>query len=473
MKVDSKNSQIKKPGVYIKTFGCQMNEYDSQRMFSMLENSHIRVSEPEEAEVIIINTCSVREKAENKLYSHLGRLRDLKEKGTAKVIGVAGCVAQQEGKNIVKRSDLVDFVVGTHNLSLIPSLVNGALGSDSLPQVAIDYREDWEELPKEFDAYNPIYSEGVEHNAFGAYGAPVRALVAISRGCNKNCSFCVVPTTRGKEVSRPIEEILREVKLKTRLGSKEVMLLGQTVNSYGLDLNPRIKFEQLISEVSKIDGVERIRFTSPHPAEVRDAFIELYGQIPQLSPQIHMPLQSGSNRILKLMNRNYKVERYLEIIEKLKSKSPGIAITSDIIVGFPTETDEDFEATLDVMRQVKFSTSFSFIYSPRQNTKAIIEYGKDELVNPEVAKNRLMRLQDLQKEQTLEYHQSFVGKEVEVLIEGRGDNGNLRGRTPENILVEVSQGSSDSNLFKAGILKKFLISSATPHVLKTTISDGI
>lgn len=421
--------------VFLKTYGCQMNEYDSEKMLAGLGAGYTRVEEATNADLVLINTCSVREKAEHKLYGLLGRMAQLKAKRPELIVGVGGCVAQQEGKNILSRSKAVDFVVGTHNISLVPSLVSQA-ASGAPRAVAIDYREEWEDLPQDFDSA-PLASNH-EASYGSAYNKSVRALVAIQRGCSKHCSFCVVPTTRGEEVSRDPAEILREITLKVRLGAKEVMLLGQTVNSYGRDLSPRVRFHELIRQIAAIPGLERIRFTSPHPGEVKPEFIELFGEVPGLCPHIHMPLQSGSDRILKAMNRNYRVARYLSIIDELKSRVPDIAITTDIIVGFPTETEQDFEATLDVMKAVNYSLSYSFKYSVRPNTTAAALYSKDQLIAAEVQTQRLIRLQQLQDELSRKDNQRWLGQTTSVLIETAGQEpGQFFGRIPQNTRVEL------------------------------------
>lgn len=451
----------KNPGVFVRTFGCQMNEYDSEKMISLLSSTHHRVQTVEDASVIIVNTCSVREKAENKLYSLLGELRKLKKAKPELVIGVSGCVAQQEGRKIVARNSAVDFVVGTQNLSLVPSLVNAA-SSGAGPQVAVDYREEWEDLPEELSAYSIKSADEFRTAA----SSSVRALVAIQRGCNKNCSFCVVPTTRGPEVSRSPEEIVREIKLKVRLGVKEVLLLGQTVNSYGRDLDPRYSFEKLIRQIAEIEGLERIRFTSPHPAEVRPKFLDLYKEVPQLVPHIHLPLQSGSDRVLKSMNRNYRVARYLEIVESLKERCPEIALSSDIIVGYPTETEEDFQATMDVLRKVRYHIVYSFKYSVRPNTVAKELFEEKDLINKEVASRRLLDLQQLQDQISYEINKVKVGSIVEVLVEGRGEKitSVVRGRNPQNTLVEVSGGDP-----QPGDMVNALVEYASPHGLKAKL----
>lgn len=456
-------------GVFIKTFGCQMNEYDSEKMFLLLADQYDPVQTAEEADVIIINTCSVRDKAEQKLFNTLGWLKPLKTNNPKLIVGVGGCVAQQEGSTILERSRLVDFVVGTHNLSLIPSLVSAAQlrGERS---VAVDYREDWEELPDQFDAFSPTDASGSwSAKAFGTFYSPVRALVAISRGCNKNCSFCVVPNTRGPEVSRDMLEIEREVRQKVRLGAREVMLLGQTVNSYGKDLSPRVRFEDLIERLSKIEQLKRIRFTSPHPAEVRPSFIELYQRVPELCPHIHLPLQSGSDRILKLMNRNYRVERYLEIVDQLRVVCPQLAITSDIIVGFPTESEADFEMTLEVMRRVRYNLVFSFKYSRRPNTAAAERFEKAEEIASELQQERLQRLMLLQEQISTNINQELLGKTCEALVEGTSRNSSsMRGRIPQNTPIEIIGGSP-----KIGDLVMVEVIRTGPYGLRGQVVQGI
>lgn len=419
-----------KQGLYIKTFGCQMNEYDSEKLFGLLSETHQAVTSPDEANVVLVNTCSVREKGEHKLRSLLGRLRELKAERPDTVVGVGGCVAQQEGKKIIQAFPSVDFVFGTHNLSLVPSLVTRAKAGIRR-QVAVDYREEWEELP---DLFVPSRAETSEESK---KSSQLQALVAIQRGCNKHCSFCVVPTTRGPEVSRVPDEILREISLKVRMGAKEVVLLGQTVNSYGRDLTPRYSFERLVRAISEITGVRRIRFTSPHPQDVRPEFMKLYSQLPALCPHIHLPLQSGSDRILELMNRNYRVKRYLEIVQLLKSECPVIAISTDIIVGFPTETEEDFEETLRVMQEVRYISSYSFKYSKRPNTTALLHTTE---VEESVANRRLVELQQKQRQITEEINKETIGKVVQVLVEGPSEkiSSLMRGRNLQNVPVKFS-----------------------------------
>jgi tRNA-2-methylthio-N6-dimethylallyladenosine synthase len=416
-----------KQGVYIRTYGCQMNEHDTRKLYKILEKDYRPVDTPEKADLVLINTCSVREKPEQKLYSLLGQMKELKATKPGMMVGVCGCVAQQEGREILKKGRSVDFVFGTHNLSLVPSLIqlrkNGAP-----PQVAVNYREDWEELPLGFADPDPAQPGKGNH---------VTAFISISRGCNKSCTYCIVPTTRGPEVSRDIAEIEREVRIAVHRGSREIVLLGQTVNSYGLDLSPRVSFVRLLDRISAIDGVERIRFTSPHPQEVRQDFIDCVSTNPKVCRHIHMPLQSGSDRILKLMNRNYRRSKYLKIIEGLKARVPDIAITTDFIVGFPGETEEDFQQSLEMMDIVQFDMSYSFAFSPRPGTPAAL---MKELITQEEKFHRLHLLQAKQEKIMADRLGLWVGKTVDVLVDSpnRLDEASFQGRISQNYIVSFS-----------------------------------
>jgi tRNA-2-methylthio-N6-dimethylallyladenosine synthase len=427
-KESSGDSGAPKQGVYIRTYGCQMNEYDTQKLYKILEKDYQPVDSPEKADLVLINTCSVREKPEQKLYSALGELKGLKSSRPNMMVGVCGCVAQQEGEKILKYGRGVDFVFGTHNLSLVPSLIqlrkNGAA-----PQAAVNYREEWEELPLGFAENDPTRNGQKQH---------VTAFISISRGCNKNCTYCVVPATRGPEVSRALDEILREVRISVHRGSREIVLLGQTVNSYGRDLSPRVSFVHLLDKVAEIDGVERIRFTSPHPQEIRQDFIDCVVSNPKVCHHIHMPLQSGSDAILKAMNRNYRRDKYLSIIESLKSRVPDMAITTDIIVGFPGETEQDFRDTLEVMELVQFDNSYSYAFSVRPGTPAA---DMTETMTQEEKLERLQVLQALQERITSARLDAWVGKDAEVLI----DNPNLhmpgafQGRISQNFMLNFDK----------------------------------
>jgi tRNA-2-methylthio-N6-dimethylallyladenosine synthase len=322
----------------------------------------------------------------------------------------------------------VDFVFGTHNLSLVPSLIQ-LRKRGAPPQAAIDYREEWEDLPLGFAEFD---------SSKNAQRGHVTAFVSISRGCNKNCTYCIVPTTRGPEVSRAPEEIEREVRIAVHRGSKEIVLLGQTVNSYGIDLRPRLTFVKLLDRIAAIPGVERIRFTSPHPQEVRRDFIDFVVSNPKVCRHIHMPLQSGSDRILGTMNRNYRRAKYLNIIEALKSRVPDMAITTDIIVGFPGETEEDFRETLEVMDLVQFDNSYSFIFSPRPGTVAA---QMTETLTHEEKLSRLQILQAKQEEIMTHRLSAWVGRAAEVLIDNRNqvDQRCFAGRISQNFTVNFKE----------------------------------
>ncbi len=434
----------KKGRVFIRTFGCQMNQYDSLKLAKILEPKYNTVDRPEDADLVVINTCSVRGKPEQKLYSLLGEVQEIKKINPNLMIGVGGCVAQQEGENIIKRSRDVDFVFGTHNLSLVPSLVK-LRKEGAGPQVAVNYRDEWEELPLGF----------TEENRTSAF-------VSISRGCNKNCSYCIVPTTRGPEVSRSPDEILREIKLLTHRGAREIMLLGQTVNSYGLDFNPRRSFVWLLEQVADIKEVKRIRFISPHPQEIRDDFIDLVCSNPKIAHHIHMPLQSGNDRILKLMNRNYRRERYLSIIEAIKTRVPDMAVTTDIIVGFPGETEDEFNDTLDIVKRVQFDGSFPYIFSPRPGTKAA---EMEDLVTQNEKLARIYKLIELQDQITKERLAYWVNREIEILIDGTSalDARYLKGRTPQNIVVNLTDIAPT---LSTGDIVKVKITEAAKFTLK-------
>lgn len=430
--------------VFIKTYGCQMNEYDTQKLYKLLEHRYSPTDSLQDADLILLNTCSVREKPERKLYGVLQRLEGLKRERPDVLVGVGGCVAQSEGQKLVDRSRSVDFVFGTHNLSLVPSLIDQRRAG-APPQVAVNYRDEWEDLPL-----------GVPENG------RVSAFISISRGCNKNCTYCIVPITRGKEVSRDPKEVEREVRIAAHRGVREVVLLGQTVNSYGLDLAPRLRFAELLSRIAEISGIERIRFTSPHPQEVREDFIELVASNPKVCRHIHMPLQSGSDRILKLMNRNYRKDRYLRIIDALRERVPDIAITTDVIVGFPGETRGDFEETMAVLEYVQFDSSYSFVFSPRPGTIAA------DLKEDLTADEKLERLQEFQARQdeiTTERLGSWVGKATEILIDGpsKSQPDHLQGRNSQNLLINLSDRYDH---LRPGMIVPVLVTAQSKYTLR-------
>ncbi|NLM04777.1 MAG: tRNA (N6-isopentenyl adenosine(37)-C2)-methylthiotransferase MiaB [Clostridiales bacterium] len=406
------------------TYGCQMNEHDSEKLEGMLnEMGYIATSNKEEADLIVYNTCCVRENAELKVYGNLGTLKPLKEKNNDLVIAIGGCMMQQPQvvDEIKKKYRHVDLVFGTHNLHNFPQLLHNAIKSDEM------IVEVWE---KEGEII-----EGIS----AARKYDIKAFVNIMYGCNNFCTYCIVPYTRGRERSRGIHDIINEVKDLANNGVKEITLLGQNVNSYGNTLTPKIDFAHLLGELNKIDGIERIRFMTSHPKDLSDNLIEAMAKYEKVCEHIHLPLQSGSNEVLKKMNRKYTRETYLNLVNKLKKAVPNIAITTDIIVGFPGETEEDFIKTLELVEEVEFDSAFTFLYSIREGTPAA---NYKEQVDNEVKHNRFNRLLDKLNAIGAEINERYLGNEVEVLVEGvsKNDESKLMGRTRQNKLVNISGG---------------------------------
>ncbi len=401
---------------FIHTFGCQMNEYDSARMMGLLQRLGYEPAKgPEEAELIIVNTCSVREKAEQKVYSLLGRLKRYKSENGA-VIAVGGCVAQQLGEKIFEKAPYVDIVFGTHNIDRLPDMVKEARKR----KTRLSGLDMWE-IPSTFEG-DQFLEEG-----------SVKAYVTVMTGCDNFCAYCIVPLVRGREYSRASKDVLREVERLAEKGIVEVILLGQNVNSYGKK-NGDCSFPELLRMVSRIDGIRRIRFVTSHPKDFSDELVECFAELEKLCPHLHLPAQSGSNRILERMGRKYTREHYLSIIEKLKKARPEITFSSDFIVGFPGETEEDFRETLSLIEEVRYDISFSFRYSPRPGTRAATF---ENQIDEDVKRRRLMELQELQNRITLENYRKLVGKKVEVLVEGKSkrDDNKYTGRTPCNKVV--------------------------------------
>ena len=409
--------------LYIKTLGCQMNEYDSNRMKDLLGESHefSVVNNPEEADLILLNTCSIREKAQEKVFHELGRWKELKKKNPKLKIGVGGCVASQEGKNIIKRAPYVDLVFGPQTIHRVPSMYD-AVSSTNKPEVDISFPK-----TEKFDVLPNPSNDGTS------------SYVSIMEGCNKYCSFCVVPHTRGNEISRPIEDVLSEVNSLAKDGVREIIFLGQNVNAYrdSKDKTKGLGLSNLIKETALIEGVDRIRFTTSHPFEFGEDLINVYREIPELVSHVHLPVQSGSDQILQAMRRRHNIQEYLEIIQNLRLIRPGISISSDFIVGFPGETDEDFQKTLDLVSQVGFDDSYSFIYSPRPNTTA---KDLEDNVSPDEKKNRLQTLQNSLKKSAFGISRRMVGKLEKCLVTGlsKKDPGELQARTENNRVVNFN-----------------------------------
>jgi len=398
-----------------------MNEYDSGRMVGLMQQAYglKLVEDPEKADVILMNTCSVREKAEEKVFSELGRYRKIKEKRPDLVIGVGGCVAQQEGERILQRAPYVDLIFGPQTYHTLPEMVN-EVRRDRVRKVNIAMPEN-----EKFDRLPPPGLQGVCGS------------VTIMEGCDKFCTYCIVPYTRGGELSRPAADVLEECRKLIAAGAKEITLLGQNVNGWraeGLD-GEEWDFATLLHAVSGLEGLLRLRFTTSHPLEVDEGLVEAFATLPKLMPFFHLPVQSGSDEILRAMHRGHDRAHYLRVIRALRTACPHISLASDFIVGFPGETEEDFEQTLSIVREADFDAAFSFKYSPRPGTPAA-QMGDTV---PEAVKDaRLQRLLELMKEQSRKAHERYVGRIVEVLIEGPGrEVGDLMGRTPDHKIVHL------------------------------------
>ncbi len=439
--------------VYLETFGCQMNVADSDRMELLLFNSgYLRTPHKEDADLILINTCSIREKAEQKVFSLFGGMRSLKKDNPDLIFGLAGCLAQQEKEQLFKRIPQLDLIIGPDSIEDIPWAVD-QVSSERRPVI-------W----TEFDDKSNYSIPQTKNNK--APGPSV--FVNIIKGCDKFCSFCVVPFTRGREKSREASEIYEEIQQLVDLGAKEFILLGQNVNAYGKrGMQQPVAFHELLYKVSEIPGVERLRFTTSHPRDFTRDLILAYRDIPNLMNHLHLPVQSGNNRVLEIMRRNHTVEEYLALIEELKSEVPGIALSTDIIVGFPSETKNEFEDTLNLMKTVGFNNSYMFSYSPRPNTPAL-EF--EDTVSEEEKKARLQQTINLQNQLTENQGISFLGKQVEVLIESKTNRNqmNFKGRNPEYWMV-LFKGGEDC--LKPGDIVTVAVESVSGHVLHGSLVD--
>ena len=405
--------------VFIKTHGCQMNEYDSEKMLDMLslEEKFIQTTNQDEADLLVLNTCSIREKAQERVFHQVGRWKKLKEKNPNLKIAIGGCVASQEGQQITKRAPAVDIVFGPQTLHRLPKMYRSAVQEEK-NQIDISF-------PK---------IEKFDHIPDTKTDEPT-AFVSIAEGCNKYCSFCVVPHTRGHEVSRPVQDIFEEIKKLADQGVREINLLGQNVNNYkGIEAGEKKSLAFLIERTAKIDGIDRIRYTTSHPFEFRDDLVELYAHLPELVSHVHLPIQSGSDRILKLMRRRYTVENYLDLVSRLKKNRPNISLSSDFIVGFPNESQQDFEDTLSVIDEVRYDESFSFIYSPRPNTPAA---EMEDNVSLEEKKDRLAILQNRLNHHAFNIGRKMVGTIERCLVTGisKKNPGELQARTENNRVV--------------------------------------
>ena len=412
--------------LHIRTFGCQMNEYDSDKMSDVLKHSHgLELTDDiEQADVLLVNTCSIREKAEEKLFHQLGRWKKLKSAKPNLVIGVGGCVASQEGDLILKRAPYVDLIFGPQTLHRLPNMLNDALNKS---QVSIDIS--FPEIEK-FDHLPEPHSNGAS------------AFVSVMEGCSKYCTFCVVPYTRGEEISRPFNDVIREVEVLAEQGVKEINLLGQNVNAYRglMDDGEIADLALLIAIVAQVSGIERIRYTTSHPVEFSDRLIKTYAEVPELVSHVHLPVQSGSDKILGSMKRGHTVIEYKSKIRKLREIRPNISLSSDFIIGFPGETEEDFNNTMMLIEEVGFDKSFSFIYSKRPGT---IAASLPDDVDQTVKKQRLGVIQDKLNENTEKISRLMIGSIQKVLVEGHSKKGStLSGRT-ENMRTTHFQGNED------------------------------
>ncbi len=441
------------PGkLFIKTFGCQMNEYDSARMADVLVDAYALeiTQQPDDADVILLNTCSIREKAQEKVFSQLGMWKPLKRARPDLVIGVGGCVASQEGDAIVKRAPFVDVVFGPQTLHRLPELIERTR-KQRKPVIDISFPE-----IEKFDCLPEPRAEGPS------------AFVSIMEGCSKYCSFCVVPYTRGEEFSRPFDDVIVEIATLARQGVKEVNLLGQNVNAYRGPMHDGTicDLATLIQYVAVIDGIERIRFTTSHPVEFTDALITAYAEVPQLANYLHLPVQSGSDRILSLMKRSYTSLEYKQKVRKLREARADISLSSDFIVGFPGETEADFEATMNLIEEVNFDQSFSFIYSRRPGTPAA---SYPDEVSHEVKQRRLLRLQATIDEQASRIGSRMIGTTQRVLVErpAKKDARQLAGRTENNRWVNF-----DGDRRLIGQFVDLVITEALPNSLRGRVVTG-
>ena len=438
--------------LYIKTYGCQMNEYDSARMLDVLAKSHgmVPTGDPAEADMVLLNTCSIREKAQEKVFSELGRWKHIKQENPGLVIGVGGCVASQEGGSIRERAPHVDIIFGPQTLHRLPQMYSEVLeGGGPVIDISFPEMEKFDHLPE-------------------ARAAGPTAFVSIMEGCSKYCSFCVVPYTRGEEASRPFDDVITEIVELAGQGVKEITLLGQNVNAYrGTRHNGGIAdLAELIEYAAAVEGIGRIRFTTSHPVEFTDRLVAVYGKIPKLAGHLHLPVQSGSDRVLALMKRGHTLLEYKSKIRKLRKIRPGICVSSDFIVGFPGETDEDFSATMKLVDEIGFDQSFSFIYSRRPGTPAST---LPDNVNSETKKKRLQALQARISTSAARISRDMVGKTESVLVEGpsRKNPLELCGRTENNRIVNFAGPSS--------LIGKFVnlrITEALPNSLRGRLEAG-
>ncbi|MDQ3757174.1 MAG: tRNA (N6-isopentenyl adenosine(37)-C2)-methylthiotransferase MiaB [Actinomycetota bacterium] len=429
----------------IRTFGCQMNEHDSERIAGLLQSEGMEATDSlDEADVVVLNTCCIRENADNKLYGNLGRLKALKEQRPGVQIAVGGCLAQKDRGLIQQRAGHTDVVFGTHNVANVADLLRRA----ELDGPVMEILEESESFPSALPAQRDL---------------PYAAWVTIQIGCDNSCAFCVVPSVRGREISRPLEEVVGEVRALAAAGTVEVTLLGQNVNSYGRDLTKRRPlFADLLRQVAAVEGIRRVRYTSPHPKDLRPETIDAMASAPEVCEHLHLPLQSGSDRVLAVMHRGYSAERYLARLAAARAAVPDLAVTTDVIVGFPGETDDDFERTLAVVAEAQYDSAYTFLFSPRPGTEAAERV--EDFVPAEVAAERYARLRVVVERSALQKHAARVGRVEEVLVEGpsKRDPALVSGRTRQNKLVHVPASSGP---LPAGTFAQVRVTDAAPHHL--------
>ena len=427
----------------IRTFGCQMNEHDSERIAGLLESEGMEATDDvDDADVVVLNTCCIRENADNKLYGHLGHLKAQKEKKPELQIAVGGCLAQKDRGLIQERAPHTDVVFGTHNVAHAADLLRRAEAQGPLMEIL----EESEAFPSALPVRRDL---------------PHAAWITIQIGCDNKCAFCIVPAVRGREISRPLMDIVGEVRSVAADGAVEVTLLGQNVNSYGRDLTRRRPlFAELLRAVGEVEGIERVRYTSPHPKDLRPETIDAMAETRAVCEHLHLPLQSGSDQVLAAMHRGYRADRYLQKLEAVRARVPDLAVTTDVIVGFPGETDEDFERTLEVVAAAEYDSAYTFIFSPRPGTEAAAF--TDRFVAPDVAAERFARLRVVLERSALHKHQARIGRVEEVLVEGpsKKDRSVLTGRTRQNKLVHFA-----SPPLAAGTFAMVRVTGAAPHHL--------
>ncbi len=436
----------KKPQVFLETYGCQMNEYDSELVRTILKKENYEfVPKEQEADIVMLNTCAIREHAHRKVYGRVHAIRHARN-GKPVMIGILGCMATNLRQELFQdRSLKIDFIAGPDSYKRLPALIDEAV---------VDGKKSFDVTLSEFETYADVYPSRKEG---------VNAWIAVMRGCNNFCTFCVVPYTRGRERSRPVTNVVEEVKRLADDGFKQVTLLGQNVNSYRHEEDD---FASLLEEVSKVKGIERIRFTSPHPKDFPDRLIDVVAQNPKVCNQIHLPLQSGNDRVLEMMDRTYTRQEFMGLVDNMRKRVSNLVLSTDVIVGFPTETEEEFEDTLSLIRQVEFDSAFTFKYSQRKGTIASKKYPDDVL--EETKTERIMRLNDIQKEITYQKNRAHIGETHTILLEPAThtkSKNEMVGRTDGNKLVIVTTPAASTH--KVGDMVQVRITDATPHALKS------